>query len=64
MRDKKQCQAVGVQVKCPACGRRFFDKEDKASGFIIHKCFVCKNIWKIDLATLNFMILKKPRGTL
>lgn len=43
------------QIKCPICGHRFFDKEDGAIGIILHKCSVCKTIWSINLATIDFV---------
>ena len=60
--EQEKQQIAGEQVKCPVCGHRFFDKEDKASGFILHKCSICKNIWRIDLAALSFMNIKRSRN--
>ena len=39
------------QVKCPICGRRLFDKEERSTGLISIKCTQCKQIAEVKLET-------------
>lgn len=38
-----------IQVKCPICGRRLFDKESEAKGTISIKCPHCRKITTVNL---------------
>jgi endogenous inhibitor of DNA gyrase (YacG/DUF329 family) len=38
-----------IQVKCPICGHRLFDKEREAKGKISIKCPLCRKISTVNL---------------
>lgn len=47
-----------TRVECPRCGNRLCDKEKEASGPVRQKCQRCKRVWRVELGTNKFTLLK------
>lgn len=47
-----------TRVECPRCRNRLMDKGENASGTVQPKCQRCGKVWRVELGTNEFKLIR------